>query len=81
MTESPTTNCTLCGEPMPEGETMFMYHGYSGPCPKPPLPTTEDEHPIIVAAKAEAERFFAAECSLEKANFVDGARFAVRTMK
>lgn len=29
--------CKLCGEPMPEGETMFHYHGYSGPCPKPPL--------------------------------------------
>ncbi len=23
---------------MPEGESMFNYHGYSGPCPKPPLP-------------------------------------------
>lgn len=22
---------------MPEGEEMFQYHGYSGPCPKPPL--------------------------------------------
>jgi hypothetical protein len=21
---------------MPEGETMFKFHGYSGPCPKPP---------------------------------------------
>lgn len=29
--------CRLCGEPMPEGEEMFCYHGYSGPCPKPPL--------------------------------------------
>jgi len=29
--------CALCGEPMPEGETMFKYHGYSGPCPAPPL--------------------------------------------
>ena len=29
--------CQLCGEPMPEGEQMFNYHGYSGPCPKPPL--------------------------------------------
>lgn len=29
--------CELCGEPMPEGETMFKFHGYSGPCPKPPL--------------------------------------------
>jgi hypothetical protein len=29
--------CQVCGEPMPEGETMFKFHGYSGPCPKPPL--------------------------------------------
>ena len=28
--------CELCGEPMPAGEEMFKYHGYSGPCPKPP---------------------------------------------
>ena len=32
------TMCELCGEPMPLGEEMFKYHGYSGPCPKPPLP-------------------------------------------
>lgn len=43
--------CQLCGEPMPEGEEMFNYHGASGPCPKPPLPapeTTEsgDDHHI-----------------------------------
>lgn len=36
-----TTNCKLCGEPMPAGEEMFNYHGYSGPCPKPPLPREE----------------------------------------
>ena len=30
--------CQLCGEPMPEGEEMFNYHGYSGPCPKPAAP-------------------------------------------
>ena len=35
MTEA---KCELCGEPMPAGETMFKYHGYSGPCPKPTLP-------------------------------------------
>jgi hypothetical protein len=29
--------CELCGEPMPPGEEMFNYHGYSGPCPAPPL--------------------------------------------
>jgi hypothetical protein len=28
--------CELCGEPMPAGEEMFVYHGYSGPCPTPP---------------------------------------------
>jgi hypothetical protein len=30
--------CEICGEPMPEGEESFRFHGYSGPCPKPPLP-------------------------------------------
>ena len=28
--------CEICGEPMPPGEEMFKFHGYSGPCPKPP---------------------------------------------
>lgn len=26
--------CGLCGEPLPEGEEMFIFHGTSGPCPK-----------------------------------------------
>ncbi|MFZ3222345.1 MAG: hypothetical protein WBH09_11430 [Rugosibacter sp.] len=30
--------CAICGEPMPPGEEMFKYHGYSGNCPKPPIP-------------------------------------------
>jgi hypothetical protein len=34
----PTGKCELCGEPMPPGEEMFRYHGYSCDCPKPPLP-------------------------------------------
>jgi len=29
--------CALCGHPMPAGEEMFNYHGYSGPCPAPSL--------------------------------------------
>lgn len=37
------SNCELCGEPMPEGEAMFKFHGYSGPCPKPPLPEMTDK--------------------------------------
>ena len=36
--------CELCGEPMPLGETMFKFHGYSGPCPKPPLPKPADDY-------------------------------------
>jgi len=32
-----TNKCELCGEPMPAGEEMFKFHGYSGNCPKPPL--------------------------------------------
>ena len=32
-----TTKCEICGEPMPEGEEMFRFHGYSCSCPKPPL--------------------------------------------
>lgn len=34
----PEGHCEICGAPMPEGETMFRYHGYSCPCPLPPLP-------------------------------------------
>ena len=26
--------CGLCGQPMPPGEEMFQYHGFSGPCPE-----------------------------------------------
>jgi hypothetical protein len=37
MNKSERPNCELCGEPMPQGEEMFNYHGYSGNCPKPPL--------------------------------------------
>lgn len=42
--------CQLCGEPMPPGEEMFNYHGYSGPCPKPLLPSRV-EHAIAVSVK------------------------------
>ena len=37
--------CGLCGEPMPENEQMFKYHGYSGDCPKPPLLKTDTSAP------------------------------------
>ena len=35
------SNCEICGEPMPAGEEMFKFHGYSCDCPKPPLQKTE----------------------------------------
>jgi hypothetical protein len=43
MTEDTRALCQLCGEPMPAGEGMFYYHGYSGNCPKPPLPRNVDD--------------------------------------
>lgn len=30
---TPPGICVLCRKPMPEGEEMFKFHGYSGPCP------------------------------------------------
>lgn len=37
--ETEIARCELCGEPMPAGEEMFKFHGYSGDCPKPALPS------------------------------------------
>ncbi len=44
MAES--NNCQLCGEPLPAGEEMFNYHGYSGSCPKPPLVRETPSSPV-----------------------------------
>lgn len=41
MTDAIKPLCAICGEPMPDGEEMFKFHGYSGDCPKPPLKKTE----------------------------------------
>lgn len=57
---SDAPKCELCGEPMPAGEEMFKYHGYSGPCPKPPLRTPQvsgpdfPNSPAIRASEGEA---------------------------
>lgn len=50
---SEQAKCELCGEPMPEGEDMFKFHGFSGPCPKPPLPAA----PAPAAGEAERQAF------------------------
>lgn len=49
MAEQP--KCELCGEPMPPGEEMFKFHGYSGPCPKPPLPQAPAEPTCPLCSK------------------------------
>jgi hypothetical protein len=41
--KSETPKCEICGEPMPAGEGVFKFHGYSGPCPKSPLPRAEPD--------------------------------------
>lgn len=51
--ETKTATCQLCGEPMPPGEQMFYYHGYSGPCPKPPLSKPPDMRGIYEKFKVE----------------------------
>lgn len=45
MSRLQINKCELCGEDMPPGEDTFKYHGFSGPCPKPPLPTAPREPP------------------------------------
>lgn len=32
---------------MPEGESMFRYHGFSGPCPKPMKPPGSEPMTLI----------------------------------
>jgi hypothetical protein len=52
---SEQAKCALCGEPMPPGEEMFNYHGYSGPCPKPPLPRPTSELQVAMKRIADLE--------------------------
>lgn len=55
MTERPC--CELCGDPMPPGEEMFKYHGYSGPCPKQPKQVTRPKSSWeLRCEQAERER-------------------------
>ena len=57
---SEIAKCQLCGEPMPEGEEMFNYHGYSGHCPKPPLKNSPSEKQEAEGLKEKPlDRFYA----------------------
>jgi len=52
---SEIAKCALCGEPMPHGEEMFKYHGYSGDCPKPPLSAALAKEPAAQQDHAKIE--------------------------
>lgn len=67
---SEQAKCQLCGEPMPQGEEMFNFHGYSGPCPKPPLPKQRPAW-IEAAAKECAERVLVGEGSRVFAEIIE----------
>ena len=54
--------CHLCGEPMPEGEEMFNYHGYSGDCPKGLKPTPSPHPEAWEDLKKQAEDMM--ECQI-----------------
>lgn len=49
-------NCELCGEPMAPNEEMFKYHGYLGPCPKPPLPKPTSSYTALLRRLAADSR-------------------------
>jgi hypothetical protein len=58
MTNKAKAVCSLCGEPMPPGEEVFKFHGYSGPCPKPPLPCPTVEAVIEYLHRETAGQFW-----------------------
>lgn len=57
-------SCKLCGEPMQEAESMFMYHGSLGPCPDVPLKTKLERK--IINLQIEIENMRACIAGLEK---------------
>lgn len=71
MAEIPV--CALCGEPMPPGEEMFMYHGYSGPCP-----VRMKSASVLAPSEAEGSGRAPSEGSAGEAELLaDGPREAV----
>ena len=62
--------CQICGEPMPPGEEMFKFHGYSGNCPKPPLPRHRPDW-VVAAAKECADRVLVGEGAAAFAEIID----------
>jgi hypothetical protein len=53
--------CSVCGEPMPEGEEMFKIHGYSGDCP-----TTQRVYFLGTEEKEDADEAVARSFGMSK---------------
>jgi hypothetical protein len=64
--ERDAARCELCGEPMPVGEEMFKFHGYSGSCPKPPLQKTRPKSSWELRAEAAEARVTELEATLAR---------------
>ena len=48
--------CNICGHPMPPGEEMFKYHGYSSDCPRPFLKPPAQAKPTYEQLEAERDQ-------------------------
>ena len=56
--------CEACGEPMPAGEEMFKYHGYSGKCPKPLLEKHKKHYDLNLSTYIKGEMARKAESEI-----------------
>jgi hypothetical protein len=69
--------CELCGEPMPAGEQMFKFHGYSGECPAPPLEKIAAGNDYDVTIQGgDGPDMWDKEVTVSAADFLDAARMA-----
>lgn len=70
MTDKIAT-CDLCGEPMPAGEEMFKFHGYSGSCPQPALTSAQRlERELANKAVAPRVTLEQVEGAIEQEDFI-----------
>ena len=65
---SEISKCVLCGEPMPRGEEMFKFHGYSGPCPKASLPSPPTEIEALYQQLTSMEDKYLVEKGMRRLN-------------
>lgn len=72
--------CELCGEPMPPGETMFKFHGYSGPCPKPPLRSLLSQPKLATSSEKDWRAYYENKCR-EQRNRIAALESAVQRLR